>query len=384
MDSGKTSAITRTCETVASISSCLSELHAQAVEEERALPTSKALLLNLIVYAPDEASSERAMELVSRIVPSVPCRTIIAEIAHSMPVQGATVSVMCGISDRGDRRLCGEVINVHAARGTVTGSVLPLLIADVPVYLWVMGDIPPANGDFADLLSVSSHVIVDSRAFTDMSRSLKATDRLRTGGGDSRIVQDLAWMSLRMWREATASHFDAPSVRSYIAGVQNMDVAYSGSTGSPYPESAPLLFAAWFADRTGISVQRVFRSREEGFLLDGAQAGELATIRVVPEDSHRVSGEILSVRIDCRSGDERALFGTERVSDSEVAVTEECKEVCLPPKNIAVEGDDDAALAIRALRSYGNDCIYESALAVAVKTVAQIELADERASGLRL
>lgn len=384
MSNGKATAITDRCDSLSGINSCLAGLYNRAVDTEHALPTVKALLLNLIVYAPDEAFAEDAMEHVARILPSVPCRAIIAEISSSMPAEVANVSVMCGISDRGDRRLCGEVINVHAVGGTVTGSAMPLLIPDVPVCLWVLGDIPPEKEDFRDLLRVSSHVIVDSRRFAELSRGMKALDWLRNADGGNRIVQDLAWVSLHPWREATAEHFDPPSVRGYLSRLKSIDVEYSGSNSGPYPESAPLLFAAWLAERTSLGLQKVFHSRDEGFVLDCSQDGNAVNLRIIPRDSHRAVGDLLSVRIDCHADEGTASFSTERISDSELALVEDCREVCLPPKNMQIGDADDAAFAIQALRSYGRDCVFELAMQVALKAIAQIELADESASTLRL
>lgn len=384
MENEKQIAVTDTCGSLSGIESCLSGLYSRAIAQERALPTVKSVLLNLIIYAEDEALAEEAMEHVSQILPSVPCRAIIAEITSSLPTEGATVSVICGISERGDRRLCGEVINVHAVRGTVTGGVMPLLVPDVPVCLWVRGDIPPENEDFNDLLRASNHVIVDSRKFADLSGGLKAMDRLRAGECGARIVQDLAWVALHPWREATARHFDPPSVRGYLGRVQSVDLSYAGSNASPFPESAPLLFAAWLIERTELRVRRIFHAKDGGFLLDVSQSESSAKLRVEAEVSSRMVGEVLSVKIECMSDDGLASFVTERASDSELALTEECREVCLPPKNLEVSSDDDASLAVQALRSYGRDRVFESALEVALRIMAQIELADENASSVRL
>ena len=383
MTDEKASAITETCDSIPDIDACLSNLYDRLIENEQALPTVKALLLNLIIYAPDEAHAEAAMEHVSRVLPLVPCRAIIAEITSTWPSNGASVSVMCGISERGDRRLCGEVINVHAVKGTITGAVMPLLIADVPVCLWVLGDVPPDSDDFADLLRASSYVIVDSRKFSDMSRGFKAIDQMRSSNGINRTVQDLAWVSLHSWREATAEHFDPPSVRKYLSHIESLNISYSGSSLPPYPESPPLLFAAWFAERTGLSLHRVFHSRDEGFVLNVSQdAG--AAIRLVPGESHRAPGELTQVTISCRSDSETAVFSTERVSDAELVLAEECKEVCVPPKKVSVAPEDAAALVVQALEFRGRDWVYEDALANALRIIARIELADEHASSLRL
>lgn len=374
---------TSTCERLGGIDACLSDLYGQAIGEEGTLPIVKALLLNLVIYAPDEALAEEAMDHVSRILPSVPCRAIIAEVTTSAPAQGARVSVMCGVSERGDRKLCGEVINVHAVSGAVTGSVMPLLLPDVPVCLWVLGEIPDGKADFNDLLRVASHVITDSRKFPDVMSGLNAVNRLRSTDG-GRIVQDLAWVSLHAWREAAAEHFDAPSVRSYLGLVQTVDVLYRGSNANPYPDAAPLLLASWFAERTQLEILRVFHSRDEGYVADGAQDGSAAELRMIPSDAGYDVGEVVSFRIECLSDEGPAVFETRRVSETELALSEECREVCLPPKNMAVPREDDAALATRALCSHGRDYTFESALEVALKILAQLELTDESASSLRL
>ncbi len=384
MNDGKAMAITERCDALADVDTCLSALYDRALVRERAVPTVKALLLNLIVYASDEALAEEAMERASRVLPLLPCRAIIAETASSMPSEGAQVSVMCGISERGDRRLCGEVINVHALRGSVTGAVMPLLLPDVPVCLWVLGDIPAQREDFSDLLRVSTHLIVDSRKFADLSRGVKSMQRLQASDGDTHVLQDLAWVSLRSWREATAGHFDAPSLRSYLARLQNVDITYSGSTSSPYPESAPLFFTAWLAERTQLQIESVFHSRDEGFVIAARQEGRDVTVHVRPVESHRPAGELLSVSIECASGDERAVFTTQRASDTELAMTEECAMVCLPPKNVPAPSEDDASLAVQALKDYGRDLVFDRVMPVVLKIMAQVELTEESASGLRL
>lgn len=379
-----TTAISEHATSLGHVDSCLSELYTQAMEQEGAVPTVRTVLLNLIAYSSDPALAERAAEYAIEIVSSVSCRAIVADVASADQQQGASVSVVCGVSERGDRRLCGEVIRVYAVPGSVTGAVMPLLIPDVPVYLWVLGDVPQDREDFGDLLRVASHVILDTRATEPLGQSLRAVDRLRRADGGDRIVQDLAWMSLHAWREATAQHFDPHAVRQYLAHVTEVNIQYSGSNAAPLPESAPLLFASWFADRVGLRSRAAFHSRDDGFRIDATQEDHPALVRVIPTDSDREPGHLLSVEVRCGAGDNTACLTTEGVTDTQMILTEDCKDVCLPPKTTDVPPLGTAALATTAIRSYRRDRVYESAVDTALKIIGQIELSDERSTQVRL
>lgn len=377
-------AITEQTESLQGVDSCLSDLYSRAIEQQDAVPTVKSVLLNLVIYVADPKLADSAEEQASQVLSAVACRAIVADLASPERSEGASVSVICGISERGDKRLCGEVIRLYAPPGSVTGAVMPLLLPDVPVYLWVMGEIPTQSEDFTDLLRVASHVIVDTRLAEGVGQSLRAVERLRKGNGGRRIVQDLAWVSLHSWREATAQHFDPPAIRHYLTQVTDVNVDYSGSSKTPLPDSAPLLFASWFMDRVGLAVKGAFHSRDEGFRIDAVRDESSAIVRVVPKDSDRNVGQLFSAEIRCGSGDTEAQFVTQRMSDTELSLTQECREVCLPPKEIEEPVYDDAALVTKALNIYRRDHSYEQALHVALRIIDNVELADERSVYFRL
>lgn len=377
-----TSAITERCDKLSQVDSCLASLYARAVDTEHALPAVKTVLLNLVVYAPDPRTADMATGHASQVLPARPCRAIIVESGSDASSPGAAVSVLCGISERGDRRLCGEVIHVHAARGGATGAVMPLLLADVPVYLWVLGDVPPQQEDFGDLLRVSSHLIVDSRRFSSLSAGMRAVDALRRADSGSRIVQDLAWVSLRDWREATAQHFDAPAVRRHLAEVTELEITCTCGPRAPLPDSPPLLFASWLLERLQLNIRSVFHSKDEGYRIDAASDDRSAIIRMLPRESDGQAGELTSVVVRCGRGGDAACFRTQRSSETELLLTEDCREVCLPPERVEIADQDDVALAVQALGQYRRDEAYEHALPVALDIIGRIELGDE--SGLRL
>lgn len=377
-------AISERVESLSKVDSCLSELYTRAIEQQGAVPTAKTVLLNLVIYAADAELADSAAEHATEIVSSTSCRTIIAGLSSTKEPEGASVSLVCGISERGDKRLCGEVIRLFAPPGSVTGATMPLLIPDVPVYLWVRGEIPPERDDFADLLRVASHVIIDSRTGPDTAKNLRSEQRLTKAEGEKRVVHDLGWFSIQNWREATAQHFDAPAVRHYLEQIAEVTIRYSGPTDMPSPQSPPLLFAAWLMERTQIVSREVFHSRDDGFRIEAWQHEKPVTIRLVPQAAGSDEGQLLSVVIRCGRGEHAAVFTTESISGTQLSLTEDCRDVCLPPKMIDVPLHGDAALATIALRSYRRDRVFARALESALVLIGQMELADERSARFRL
>ena len=377
-------AVSERVDSLTKVDSCLSELYTRAIEQEGAVPTSKAVLLNLVVYAADAELAKKAAESASEILATLSCRTIIAGLSSTEEPEGASLSLVCGISDRGDKRLCGEVIRLFAPPGSVTGAVMPLLIPDVPVYLWVRGEIPPERDDFADLLRVASHVIVDSRTGSDSARNLRSSERLSMVEGGRRVLHDLAWFSILNWREATARHFDAPAVRHYLEQIAEVTIRYSGSADVAVPDSPPVLFAAWLMERTRIAGSDVFRSRDEGFRIDAKQGGRSVLLRLIPDGLDSGAGELRSVVMVCGDAERSGVFTTEAAGDGQLLLSEDCQDVCLPPKAIGASAVSDAALATAALTSYRRDRVFGRALEGALVLVGQMELADERSARFRL
>ncbi|MGI6296307.1 MAG: glucose-6-phosphate dehydrogenase assembly protein OpcA [Armatimonadota bacterium] len=383
VDKTRETAISRPVQNLAKLDSDIAELYTQAIEQEGAVPTSRAVLLNLIIYATDAQLSDRAFQKASQLLAKVACRTILVDLTTQSDDHGS-VSLICGISERGDKRLCGEVIRLYAAGGPVAGMVLPLLIPDVPVYLWVYGDIPPERQDFADLLRVSDHVVADSRTASHTAANLRALERLSKIEGGKRIVRDLGWMSIQAWREATAQHFDAPSLRHFLEQLTEVTIKYSGPTDSTVPESAPLLFAAWLMDRLQIVSSKVFRSKDEGFRITASQFSRPVTLRLIPQDSNSEVGRLISVSMSCGEGDKAGTFTTEAVSDTQLSLKESCPELCLPQKLIETPDPGEAALAAIALSTHRKDQVFRRTLELALQIISQAELADERSARFRL
>jgi glucose-6-phosphate dehydrogenase assembly protein OpcA len=85
-------------------------------------------------------------DLLETVVERHPCRAIViaAERGAAEARLDAYVSTRCQLSARGSKRICGEQITIEAAGSaveTASTAVAPLLVPDVPVFLW-WKDIP--------------------------------------------------------------------------------------------------------------------------------------------------------------------------------------------------------------------------------------------------
>ena len=365
------------------LDSFLSELYSKAVEREGAVPTSRAVLLNLVIYATKTQLADEAFNSASKILSSVACRTILIDPTAAKP-ETASVSLICGISERGDKRLCGEVIRLFAEDGPVAGMVLPLLIPDVPVVLWIYGDIPPDREDFADMLRVADYVMADSRTQGKTASNMRAIDRLSKIEGGKRIVRDLAWTSIQPWREATAQHFDPPSIRPYLQYLDKVTIRYSGPTDKALPESPPLLFASWLMERLQIVPSEVFHSKDEGYRITAAQENRSVTLSLIPQDLSLEVGRLAVVEISCSYAGRPGVFTTETTSPTQLTLTEDCRDICLPQKLMEISNLEAPALAASALGSYRRDRVFTQSLEMALQIISQAELADERSAKVRL
>ena len=355
----------------------LAGLYRRAAGPETAaavVPVSRAVLFNLLAYALTDQEAAQAAKDAAEIVSARPCRIIILEEAIPSHDQArADVSVICGITERGERRLCGEVIRIHT-RGdrAVAGSVLPLLIPDVPLVVWVPGDIPSQDVRFRDLASMASRMIVDSRAFSDLKNGLAQADRFCGSGKPCGAVQDLSWVSLLPWRELAAQHFDPATTRPYLARLLDIAVRFAAGEGGPVPPSPPLLFASWLIDRTQLQVRRISRSEDGEYRIEAGQEDQPVEITLIPEQASQFApGRMVAVTIRCKSDNGPATFRIQGVSDGELTASEQCEGVCFPPRTLDIPAAGEARLVSQAVDLPRRDKFYEAALAVACDLLAR-------------
>lgn len=215
----------------------------------------RALTLNLVARAADSATAELVSEVARSLTASHPNRTLLAIVRAGEEAHlEAFVQANCLLAGPGVPQVCGEQVTVDArgaAAGQVASLLLPLLVPDLPVALWLPGPAPFSEPLLARLRGVVDRLIVDSRAFDDPARDLRAMAVFdaaedKPGGARPPALSDLAWGELTPWRELTAQFFDTRPLLPHLRRIDHVEIAYVPAGERPNPIQG-LLVAGWLA-----------------------------------------------------------------------------------------------------------------------------------------
>ncbi len=225
---------------------------------------TRACAINLILYSEDADAETVAGDVLDDITTRHPCRAILAiSRQSSTPSLEAWVSARCHITDsKSGKQICCEQITVRSEGNgphELTSVVLPLVISDLPVFLWWRAK----KVDFASVrpfLSYVDELIVDSAKdegscnfFSDVIHIIGAY--LEEKHGAQIVVSDLNWRRCLLWREALALSFDDQHGHLSIEAlkdVKSIDVTYAGGKNVCSGHlNQTLLFVGWLAGRLG-------------------------------------------------------------------------------------------------------------------------------------
>lgn len=233
-------------------------------ENDRAV--TRAALWNVIAHtwtSEAHASASASLGLASA---SVPQRTIIVQASpEGRDEIGAWISANCHLVGKG-RQVCSEEVSISASGSRiqhVPPLVHALLLPDMPVALWWLGDLPEDHGSYLDaLLEPADRLIVDSAHFSsaaDLDLLCRITETSVTAPAD------LNWVRLEEWRAATAAVFDPPSMRARLGAIERVRVVTGKGEGFG-AGAAARLYAAWLAaqSRTRVAYDIVREGSDAG------------------------------------------------------------------------------------------------------------------------
>ncbi|HYI13602.1 MAG TPA: glucose-6-phosphate dehydrogenase assembly protein OpcA [Thermoanaerobaculia bacterium] len=231
---------------VTSIEKQLADLwRAEKGEGEGAV--TRAALWNMIAHTWSSQEHARATQVLALASAAVPQRTIVvqADPDGSAEIE-SWISANCHLVG-GGRQVCSEEVVIRAAGERVhhvPPLVKALLLPDMPVAVWWVGDLPRDHHDYAEtLLEPADRLIVDSAQFNgadDLELVSRIAEQTTTAPAD------LNWARLEEWRAATASLFDPAPMRERLAAIRSLRVT-SGGDGSFGATAGALLYVAWMS-----------------------------------------------------------------------------------------------------------------------------------------
>lgn len=210
---------------------------------------TRAALWNVVAHAATAELQAHASETLSRASAAVPQRTIVIRSQrHESSDLSAWISANCHLIG-GGKQVCSEEVAIVASGDRVRHVpplVNALLIPDMPVAVWWLGDLPDDESGYVEsLLEPADRLIVDSMHF-DGPEDLDVVRRVAEA--TTTAPADLNWVRLEDWRTVTAMIFDPPDMRPRLGRIRSVRIATASDNDVFFGQSTEaLLFAAWFS-----------------------------------------------------------------------------------------------------------------------------------------
>ena len=357
---------------VVAVESELTQLWKAAAEDTlEGQPVVRACVLNLVGYAPGDDVAQHINEVISQVSSRHPSRSIIIVADPRAKSAGlrASISAHCQVPTAGGRQVCSEQITLHASGAAVDevhGTVLPLLVPGLPVFLWWHDEPPLDSHLFQELLDTCDHLVIDSADFAPERAAVLLADLQRISQKSDVALSDLAWSRLTHWRELVAQFFDAQPGRQYLDRLDAVSVEIASVHGREPDFTEGLLLIGWLASRLGwVLEQGAQRPRRGAPVFNLKSDSGLVTVELTADPAHPSEG-LQSLSLRAAGG---AVFAISRSADDEACgvVSAELPEGSGYSRVVQMDLPSEAALLSDELDSSGHDAVFEEALAQAVR-----------------
>ncbi len=217
----------------------------------------RACILNLVACSTPSDNRSELEQMLDQVTEATPCRAFVLILDPDSTASGmeAYVSSRCHLTSRGAKQVCCEQITIRASGASVeavSSAVAPLLVSDVPVFLWWDRTPDPDDPVFERLRSMADRLIVDSGAFGDPCDGVLRLSALLADTALYRPLSDVNWGRLTSWRTLVAGLWDVADYRPFLAEIDSVGLCYDPPSERQDALSAKaLLGIGWLASRLG-------------------------------------------------------------------------------------------------------------------------------------
>jgi glucose-6-phosphate dehydrogenase assembly protein OpcA len=275
-------------------------------------------LLNMVVYAEHEEDGLVASDVIEELASHHPSRALVVIADANAPEAkiDAELAAHCHISRNEEQSVCCEEVTLRVGgppAAHLHSIIVPLLVPDLPVYLWWTAELPATRHLFAELMDASDRVIVDTGRMRDQLASLVQLSKLADIEPQT-TVGDLNWDRLEVWRDLLDQQRNITEMRHHLASVESIEIRYVGK-GEEKVSGRAILFLSWLGRKLGWDLRSVsshgpsrltIRVDEERTVSAYLHPVELATVE---------AGALVSVKIVCRTEGKKALLSVSRTAD---------------------------------------------------------------------
>lgn len=219
----------------------------------------RACTMTLIVLAERDDDPQGLGETLAALMPEHPARAIIVRLDGAGERSLAErVYQQCWMPFGQRRQVCCEQVEIAAsdsALADLPSVLLPLAVADLPVFLWCRSARLFGMPELEGLAALAHKVIVNTGVMPDPAAALsRMLDSVRSG----RTIGDLAWTRLTRWRNMLAQVFENRARLSRLGSVRSIRVEHPGER----PNTSTLLMGCWVRASLGGQPQIQFERGE--------------------------------------------------------------------------------------------------------------------------
>jgi glucose-6-phosphate dehydrogenase assembly protein OpcA len=360
---------------VEAIERMLAELWQQTARNHQSLGDDamlRARAADLMVFLNDESLLPDTHQVISELASFHPCRAFLMAGDRNAAARDIEmyVSAFCASQKRSDlRNLCCEEITLTAHGRYVSelpSAAVPLLVPDLPVFLWWREELRAENRVFSQLCLASNRVVIDSADFQDPPSDFVAVAQLFGRSGDEAIMlSDINWARLTPWRASLANFYDVEDYRAELDQVSDVRIYFVTETGKASAVSSQaLVIAGWLASRLNWEFAG---EMERGQLFHFKKNDRLIKLSLNEVQRPAMKSGRLS-QIELKASDPPATFLVSRSEDGLHLETQTTiGERSYPGRLLPVRNWSAAQLLSREMEILCNDKIYEEAIEVAAE-----------------
>lgn len=341
--------------------------------------TARASTLNLIAATRTQNDAERVRRTIASLTDSYPSRATILVADPSRGITDApgidvSVDLLEHEATRGRPAIVFECLTVDVSSQNerqLASIASPLLVPDLPDFLWWSVDPVERGALFAELVDICDRLIVDSAVSPHAASALQALLAFARDQEDHASLGDLAWARLSPWRRLTMQFFDVPAMLPILDLIDEATLTYGNSTQQWSGFSSALLYAGWLGSRLN------WRTPGELLPVRGDPNVWRATLRAGTTGRQRevtltlrptarplAASTLLDVRL-AADGGKAGFFTVERLDSDEISTTSSSPEIPNLVRTVFSPIPSEAELLAEELRIFGRDPVFEAALAFA-------------------
>jgi glucose-6-phosphate dehydrogenase assembly protein OpcA len=343
----------------------------EQVESEDAVLRSRAA--NLMVVVTNEAALAGCQQIIRELAATHPCRALV--MLADRDGADRDIEMFASASCQDQRRSsqaelsCEEITLV--ARGQFTAELpsaaIPLLVPDLPVFLWWQDLERLADESFQPLSRAADRLVIDSVDLAAMDLQLGSIEQLFARQRNEEIaVSDINWARLTSWRALLANFYDVQEYRPALGDQERVGIDYAAPEGNPNGiATQALLMVGWLASRLDWRIERqehtaaktlAFARRRDG----GAVTFELNQVERPDMKPGRLA------RVELQSAHNHASFVVQRAENGLHLETQATVEGRLcPGRTLPVRNRSTAELLAREMEILARDTTYEAAVIAA-------------------